>query len=116
MQAYWNMEAKDICYGHHEKYDGSGYPKGLIGTEIPLSARIVALADCYDALRSARIYKNAFSHEESKQLIIEKAGIFYDPHVIKAFVNIEKKIIEVAEKFRDEEEDNSKTDISSIRR
>lgn len=108
--------AKDICYGHHEKVDGSGYPKGAKGNEIPLSARIVALADCYDALRSARIYKNAFSHEESKQLIIEKSGIFYDPHVIEAFVRIENKIIEVAEKFRDEEEDTSKTDISHIRR
>lgn len=108
--------ARDICYGHHEKYDGSGYPKGLKGTEIPLSARIVALADCYDALRSARIYKNAYSHEESKQLIIEKSGIYYDPHVVDAFIRIEKHIIEIAEKFRDEEEDHTKTDISGLRR
>lgn len=107
--------ARDICYGHHEKYDGSGYPKGLKGDDIPLSARIVALADCYDALRSARIYKRAFSHEESKQLILEKSGIYYDKQVVDSFVRIEEKIKEVAVKFRDEEEDTS-TDISSIRR
>ena len=109
--------AKDICLGHHEKFDGSGYPKGAVGNNIPLSARIVALADCYDALRSTRIYKKAFNHEESKQLILEKSGVFYDPFVIESFVRIEQKIIEAAEKFRDEDEsENDKTDISSIRR
>jgi len=95
--------ARDICLGHHERVDGSGYPKGLKGEKIPLSARIVALADCYDALRSARIYKKAFTHEESKQFILEKAGLFYDQKVVAAFIRIENIIIETAEKFRDDE-------------
>lgn len=95
--------ARDICLGHHERVDGSGYPKGLKGSAIPLSARIVALADCYDALRSARIYKKAYTHEESKQFILEKSGLFYDQKVVEAFIRIEDKIIETAEKFRDDE-------------
>jgi response regulator RpfG family c-di-GMP phosphodiesterase len=105
--------ARDICLGHHERVDGSGYPKGLKGEQIPLSARIVALADCYDALRSARIYKKAFTHEESKQFILEKAGLFYDQKVVAAFIRIENKIIETAEKFRDD--DKPLDDFSYIR-
>jgi len=95
--------ARDICLGHHERVDGSGYPKGLVGSAIPLSARIVALADCYDALRSARIYKKAYSHDESKQFILEKTGHYYDQQVVEAFLRIENKIIETAEKFKDDE-------------
>ena len=61
---------KEIAYHHHEKWDGSGYPQGLRGENIPLSARIVALADVYDALTTKRFYKPAYSHERSKQIII----------------------------------------------
>jgi PAS domain S-box-containing protein len=77
---------KEIAYYHHEKWDGSGYPNGIRGEEIPLSARIVALADVYDALTSERLYKKAFSHKKAKQIIIEAKGITFDPDVVDAFI------------------------------
>lgn len=81
---------KNIAYCHHEKWDGSGYPFGLKGTEIPLSARIVALADVYDALTSKRIYKDAFSHEVARDIIVEGSGKHFDPQVVEAFLMLEK--------------------------
>lgn len=77
---------KQIAYHHHEKWDGSGYPKGLSGKDIPLSARIVALADVYDALTSKRYYKSAMSHELAKNIILQDSGIHFDPDVVKAFL------------------------------
>ncbi|MBI4792666.1 MAG: PAS domain S-box protein [Deltaproteobacteria bacterium] len=77
---------KQIAYYHHEKWDGSGYPNGLAGPKIPLSARIVALADAYDALTSQRCYKSAISHERAKEIIIRDAGIHFDPDVVEAFL------------------------------
>ena len=76
---------KEIASYHHEKWDGSGYPEGLKGTEIPLSARIVALADVYDALISERPYKQAFKHEEAVNIIMEEKGRHFDPDVVDAF-------------------------------
>lgn len=81
--------ARDIALCHHERYDGSGYPRGLKGTEIPLSARIFSLADVYDALISKRVYKSAFSHDVAKNLILEGEGTQFDPHVISAFLDLE---------------------------
>ncbi len=81
---------KNIAYCHHEKWDGSGYPFGLKGTEIPLSARIVALADVYDALTSKRIYKDAFSHEVARDIIVEGSGKHFDPQAVEAFLMLEK--------------------------
>ena len=78
--------AMDVTLRHHEKWDGSGYPDGLKGLEIPLSARIVALADVYDALTSVRPYKNAYSHEESVELIKKEAEKF-DPEILKIFLD-----------------------------
>lgn len=69
----------DIALYHHEKWDGSGYPQGLKGTQTPLSARIMALADVYDALRSKRVYKEAFSHEKSMDIIRSQRGRHFDP-------------------------------------
>jgi HD-GYP domain-containing protein (c-di-GMP phosphodiesterase class II) len=77
---------KEIAYYHHEKWDGSGYQNGIRGEEIPLSARIVALADVYDALTSERLYKKAFSHKKAKQIIIEAKGKTFDPDVVDAFI------------------------------
>ena len=77
--------AYQIILYHHEKWDGTGYPKGLKGNQIPLSARIVALADVYDALISKRIYKEAVSHEESVKIIIKDSGKYFDPLVIQIF-------------------------------
>lgn len=76
---------------HHEKWDGSGYPDGLTGDDIPLSARIVALADVYDALRSKRCYKEALSHEKSREIIIQGSGKHFDPLIVEAFLSIEQE-------------------------
>ncbi|MGA1845215.1 MAG: HD-GYP domain-containing protein [bacterium] len=76
---------REIAYCHHEKWDGSGYPKGLKGEEIPLSARIVALADVYDAITSDRPYKRAFTHEKSVEIILNDRGTHFDPDVVDAF-------------------------------
>ncbi len=78
--------ASDIAWSHHERYDGKGYPKGLAGDEIPLAARIVAVADVYDALTSKRIYKSAFSHEKARKIILEGRGTQFDPDVVDAFL------------------------------
>jgi len=86
----WLDIARNIALNHHEKYDGSGYPNGLKGEEIPVEARIVALADVYDALRSPRRYKPAFSHEKSFDIIVNGDGRtmsgHFDPEIIKIFV------------------------------
>jgi putative two-component system response regulator len=77
--------AIEIVRGHHEKWDGTGYPKGLSGDEIPLSARIMAVADVYDALTSRRIYKPAFAHEVAVQIIVEGKGRHFDPRIVDVF-------------------------------
>ena len=80
---------KEIAYNHHEKWDGSGYPRGLKGEAIPLSARIIAVADVYDALTTKRFYKEAYSHEKSKAMIIRLKGKQFDPEIVEAFIAIE---------------------------
>jgi len=80
---------KRIAYNHHEKWDGSGYPKGLQGESIPLSARIVSLADVYDALTTKRFYKEAYSHAEARKIILEMKGVAFDPEIVDAFVRRE---------------------------
>ncbi len=78
--------ARDMAYCHHEKWNGSGYPNGLKGEEIPLCARIMAIADVYDALRSKRSYKDEFPSEKAKSIIAEGAGTHFDPEVVEAFL------------------------------
>ena len=80
--------ACDIVACHHERFDGSGYPRGLAGQDIPLCARIVAVADVYDALTSKRIYKAAFTPDEARQIIVEGAGTHFDPEVVQAFLAV----------------------------
>ena len=82
----------DIAHFHHEKWDGSGYPGGLAGEQIPLSARIMAVADVYDALRSQRCYKPPFSHEKSRTIILELSGVQFDPEVVNVFILKEEEI------------------------
>ncbi len=77
--------AYDIALSHHERYDGSGYPRGLSGNDIPLSGRITALADVYDAISSARVYKSAFSHDVTREIIIKGEGTHFDPEVVESF-------------------------------
>ncbi|QTA92008.1 response regulator [Desulfonema magnum] len=97
---YLRMSA-EIARSHHERFDGKGYPDGLSGENIPLSARIVALADVYDALVSKRVYKDAFSHDKSKSIITGDSGTHFDPVVVDAFLSCEKKFIQIYEKFKD---------------
>jgi len=78
--------ARDIALTHHEKFDGSGYPQGLAGKEIPLCGRIVAVANVYDALTTKRVYKDAFPHEQAVQMIGEQAGRHFDPQIVDAFL------------------------------
>jgi putative two-component system response regulator len=77
---------KEITLCHHEKWDGSGYPKGLKREEIPISARIMALADVYDALRSKRVYKESYSHEKSLGIITQGRGSHFDPLLVDLFL------------------------------
>jgi putative two-component system response regulator len=91
--------SKDIALYHHEQFDGSGYPRGLKGEQIPLSARIVALADVYDALTSKRVYKNAFEHEIAKGIILGDRGTHFDPDVVDAFCALEKEFVEIRKRL-----------------
>lgn len=79
----------EIALYHHERWDGSGYPDGLVGRNIPLPARIMALADVYDALRSDRCYRKSLSHEQTRKIILEGNGTHFDPEVVTAFLRIE---------------------------
>ena len=95
---YLRMSA-DIALSHHEKYNGAGYPNGLKGNEIPLSARIVALADVYDALVSKRVYKETFAHDVARSIIIDDKGKHFDPLLVDAFLLSEDKFTKIYNKF-----------------
>ena len=95
--------AAEIAGSHHEKWDGSGYPLGLVGPTIPLSGRIMAVADVYDALISRRCYKQPFTHAHSIALMRGMRGTSFDPDVLDAFLRIEPRILRIAQDFRDEE-------------
>jgi putative two-component system response regulator len=88
--------ASEIARYHHEKWDGTGYPEGLKGENIPLSARIVAIADVFDALISERYYKPKYSFEESKRIILESSGKHFDPAIVEAFLKHEAAFYEIA--------------------
>jgi adenylate cyclase len=106
-QIGWNsfmLTAHQICLCHQEKWDGSGYPKGIRGEEIPISARLMALADVYDALISKRIYKPAFSHILAVGLIREGKNTHFDPHIVEAFEAIQEQFQEIASRFVDEDQ------------
>ena len=86
-----------IARWHHERWDGSGYPDGLVGEEIPLSARIMAVADVYDALMSQRSYKRPFTHSESREIILSQRGKQFDPDVVDAFLGLEAEFTAVSQ-------------------
>jgi putative two-component system response regulator len=79
----------EIALYHHERWDGSGYPDGLVGKNIPLSARVMAVADCYDAIRSNRCYRKGLEHERVKAILLEESGSHFDPEIIRAFIDLE---------------------------
>jgi putative two-component system response regulator len=87
----------EIARSHHEKWNGSGYPDGLKGRAIPLSARIMAVADCYDALRSERSYKSAYTHEKSRDIIIRGSGDHFDPEIVDGFCAVQQKFKQVSD-------------------
>ena len=97
--------ALEISYTHHEKWDGSGYPQGLKGKEIPLSGRLMAVADVYDALTCKRVYKAAMSHEKSVSIITEGKGKHFDPDLIDCFLDILEEFQEIAKKFADSDDE-----------
>ncbi|MGA6925811.1 MAG: CHASE2 domain-containing protein, partial [Desulfosarcina sp.] len=93
--------ARQIALSHHERWDGSGYPHGLKGGDIPLAGRLMALADVYDALTSKRTYKEAFSHEKAKRIIVEEMGKHFDPDLVRAFLTVEENFCKIARRFRE---------------
>ncbi|HEY4161662.1 MAG TPA: two-component system response regulator [Dongiaceae bacterium] len=95
--------AKEIAYSHQEKWDGSGYPEGLAGDAIPVSARLMALADVYDALISRRVYKPPFPHEKAVEIIAEGRGRHFDPDITDAFMEIREEFRTIALKYADTE-------------
>jgi len=92
---------RHVCYSHHEKWDGSGYPDNLAGETIPLAARIMAVADCYDALISKRPYKHAFPHSEAIAMIKDAKGKQFDPDIVDIFLLMEPEITAIAKRFAD---------------
>ena len=94
--------AREIALYHHERWDGRGYPAGLAGEEIPLAARIVAIADVYDALRVKRVYKESKPHEECVRIIREDAGQHFDPNLVEVFLSIQHQFQEISDRFGDE--------------
>ena len=93
--------AKDMTLYHHEKYDGSGYPTGMSGDTIPLSARILALADVFDALSSERVYKTAFDRETCRKIIAEESGKHFDPRIVEVFVKKEDEFWKIRNQYTD---------------
>lgn len=92
--------AREMCYTHHERWNGSGYPQGLRGEDIPVSGRLMAVADAYDALISERGYKPSYSHSWAVKLISEGRGRHFDPDMVDAFMAVEKEFGKIAEEFR----------------
>lgn len=97
--------AKEIAYGHQEKWDGSGYPEGLAGDNIPISARLMAVADVYDALISRRVYKEGMPHAKAVGIIAEGRGTHFDPDIVDAFMALQEQFQEVAKRYADSDED-----------
>ncbi len=89
--------AREIAYSHQEKWDGSGYPKGLKGDQIPVSARLMAVADVYDALVNKRVYKPAYSHQDAIDYITQQRGLHFDPDMVDAFMQIESEFKKITQ-------------------
>lgn len=97
--------AKEIALSHQEKWDGSGYPDGLQGEQIPLSARLMAIADVYDALISKRIYKDAHTHDEAVEIIRSGKGSHFDPDLVDCFLQVQNQFAQIARNYQDNEDD-----------
>jgi putative two-component system response regulator len=95
--------AREVAYTHHERWDGAGYPTGLRGDEIPVSGRLMAVADVYDALISKRVYKPAFPHEQAVEIIVKSSASHFDPDIVQAMLEVENDFKVIARRYRDEE-------------
>ncbi|MDO9140523.1 MAG: two-component system response regulator [Methylobacter sp.] len=100
--------AKSIALSHQEKWDGSGYPQGLAGDTIPIPARLMAVADVYDALISRRVYKDGMAHEQAVHIMLEGRGSHFDADMIDAFIDIQQEFIAIAQRFADTDSDMDK--------
>jgi putative two-component system response regulator len=100
--------AKEIAYFHQEKWDGSGYPEGIGGDDIPISARLMAVADVYDALISRRVYKDGMPHEKAVGIIAESSGSHFDPDIVEAFLALQDEFKAIAARFADSDGDMAK--------
>ena len=100
--------AKEIAYCHQEKWDGSGYPQGLSGDNIPISARLMAVADVYDALISRRVYKEGMSHAQAVQIIKDGKGHHFDPDMVNAFLELQDEFQAIAARYIDTDEEMAK--------
>jgi response regulator RpfG family c-di-GMP phosphodiesterase len=93
---------KEMAYSHHERWDGSGYPEGLTGENIPVFARIMAIADVYDALICKRRYKPSFTHEEAVAIITQSKGTHFDPAAVEVFLQVNDEFRKIALQYPDE--------------
>lgn len=93
--------AREIALWHHERWDGSGYPDGLAGEAIPVSARIMAVADVFDALVTRRVYKQAISFDQARDIILEGRGRHFDPDMVDTFINVYDEFVDIATRFAD---------------
>jgi len=100
--------AKEIALSHQEKWDGTGYPEGLSGNAIPISARLMALADVYDALISRRVYKEGMSHAQAVDIIVQGRGSHFDPDIVDGFLEIQEEFRAIAQRYADSDTDLEK--------
>jgi putative two-component system response regulator len=105
MEVDFLKTAKQIALSHHEKWNGSGYPKGLRGADIPLAARLMAVADVYDAVVSRRVYKEPIPHPDAMKIMLDSRGTHFDPDVLDAFQAVEDEVCAIAQRYQDEEAD-----------
>nr|WP_295787417.1 HD domain-containing phosphohydrolase [Rhodoferax sp.] len=96
---------KDMVLCHQEKWDGTGYPRAIAGTDIPVAARIIALADVYDALITSKVYKDGVPHDKAVQIIFSERGTHFDPDMVDAFIEIQDSFAEIAQRYADTEAD-----------
>lgn len=96
------LEGHDIAMCHHEKWDGRGYPHGLSGEGIPLAAKIMAMADVFDALTSSRCYKDVYSFDRARSIIIKERAHHFDPMLVEAYLRVESEMMVVQQKFQEQ--------------
>jgi len=97
--------ARQIAYGHHERWDGTGYPQGITGDDIPESARLMAIVDAYDALTSDRVYRAGVPHDKAMQLIFQERGSQFAPDMVDAFIEVQHMFKDIAQQYADTEND-----------